>query len=72
MEWYLRAASESDRRFLYGLHTTTMRDVIEKTWGWDEAWQRADFDRRFAEYIVWIIEAESRGTRAYTSDLGLR
>lgn len=37
-----------------------MREVIEKTWGWDETWQRADFDRRFAEYIVWIIEAECR------------
>jgi len=29
-----------------------MREVIEKTWGWDEAWQRNDFDRRFSEYVV--------------------
>ena len=37
-----------------------MREVIERTWGWDEAWQRVDFDRRFAEYTVSIIEAGGR------------
>lgn len=37
-----------------------MREVIEKTWGWDEAWQLADFDTRFAECIVSIIEVEGR------------
>jgi ribosomal protein S18 acetylase RimI-like enzyme len=39
-----------------------MRVVIEKTWGWDEAWQRRDFDRRFSEYLVSIIECEGRAT----------
>ena len=53
MECRLRSASELDRTFLCALHCTTMREVAEKTWGWDEAWQRADFDRRFAEYVVW-------------------
>jgi ribosomal protein S18 acetylase RimI-like enzyme len=37
-----------------------MREVIEKTWGWDEPWQRTDFDRRFSEYVVSIIEREGR------------
>ena len=37
-----------------------MRDVIEKTWGWDDAWQRKDFDRRFTQQAVSIIEVESR------------
>ena len=37
-----------------------MHEVIGQTWGWDEAWQQADFDRRFAEYMVSIIEAEGR------------
>jgi GNAT superfamily N-acetyltransferase len=37
-----------------------MREVIEKTWGWDEAWQQTDFERRLAAYIVSIIEAEGR------------
>jgi ribosomal protein S18 acetylase RimI-like enzyme len=41
-----------------------MREVIEKTWGWDEAWQRADFDKRFAECSVSIIEAHGRDAGA--------
>jgi ribosomal protein S18 acetylase RimI-like enzyme len=35
-----------------------MREVIEKTWGWDEDWQRRDFDRRFREYVALIIECD--------------
>jgi ribosomal protein S18 acetylase RimI-like enzyme len=60
VEWQLRPALESDRDFLYALYCTTMRDVIEKTWGWDEAWQQTDFDRRLAAYIVSIVEADHR------------
>ena len=37
-----------------------MREVIERTWGWDETWQRRDFDRRFEEYFVSIIEDDGR------------
>jgi ribosomal protein S18 acetylase RimI-like enzyme len=36
-----------------------MRDAIEQTWGWDDAWQRADFETRFAEHTVSIVEADS-------------
>jgi ribosomal protein S18 acetylase RimI-like enzyme len=60
MEFNLRPAMEEDRDFLYSLHCRTMRDVIEKTWGWDQASQRNDFDRRFREYIVSIIESEGQ------------
>jgi ribosomal protein S18 acetylase RimI-like enzyme len=56
----LRPASERDQEFLYALHCSTMRDVIEQTWGWDEAWQRADFEKRFKVCAVSIIEAGSR------------
>src|SRR5687768_3874951 len=56
MELSLRLASEQDREFLYALHCRTMREVIEKTWGWDDTWQRRDFDRRFREYVTSIIE----------------
>lgn len=57
MEHRLKPASESDREFLFMLHCTTMRDVIEATWGWDEVWQRTDFNRRFASQDVSIIQA---------------
>jgi ribosomal protein S18 acetylase RimI-like enzyme len=56
----LRPATERDREYLYALHCSTMRDVIEQTWGWDDAWQRADFEKRFAACTVSIIEAGSR------------
>ena len=59
MDLNLRPASESDREFLYALHCRTMREVIEKTWGWDEAWQRRDFDRRFVGCVVSIIETSN-------------
>ena len=60
MEYRLRRASDSDKRFLYVLHCATMREVIEKTWGWDEAWQRYDFEKRFGQYAVSVIEADGR------------
>ena len=37
-----------------------MRDVIEQTWGWNETWQRRDFDRRFDEYLVFVIDFNGR------------
>lgn len=64
MEHSLRPASESDKRFLYTLHRATMREAIRKTWGWNEAWQRLDFEERFARYVVSIIEADGRDAGA--------
>ena len=58
MEFTLRPATEGDREFLYELHCRTMRGTVETTWGWDEAWQRRDFERRFREYLVSIIECD--------------
>jgi ribosomal protein S18 acetylase RimI-like enzyme len=60
VDWYLRRASAADRDFLYNLHRTAMRDVIEKTWGWDETWQRKDFERRLVSYEVSIIQSDDR------------
>jgi ribosomal protein S18 acetylase RimI-like enzyme len=59
LKYRIRPASESDREFLYSLHCQTMRGVIERTWGWDEEWQRQDFDRRFRRYAVSVIERET-------------
>lgn len=35
-----------------------MREVIERTWGWDDAWQCADFDRKLAVCTVSIIDID--------------
>jgi ribosomal protein S18 acetylase RimI-like enzyme len=54
----LRPAVDADREFLYALHCSTMQQVITATWGWDDEWQRRDFDRRWSAYEVWVIEDE--------------
>jgi ribosomal protein S18 acetylase RimI-like enzyme len=50
-------ATDEDRAFLFGLFSLTMRNVIESTWGWNETWQLAEFDRRFAAYEVSTIRS---------------
>ena len=81
MDWQLRPAVESDKPFLYRLHGLTMRRHIETTWGWDEAWQREDFNQRFERYAISVIEKdaeaigslwlEERTTALYIADIQL-
>jgi ribosomal protein S18 acetylase RimI-like enzyme len=59
-DFTVRPACDSDRTFLYGLHRQTMRGLIEQTWGWDERWQQLDFERRFRDYRISIIERDGR------------
>jgi ribosomal protein S18 acetylase RimI-like enzyme len=58
MRWKLRPATEADCDFLYRLHETTMRSVIESTWGWDGEWQRADFEKRFQQSPYFMVEID--------------
>ncbi|MGH8799716.1 MAG: GNAT family N-acetyltransferase [Casimicrobiaceae bacterium] len=44
----LRPATRADEGFLYALHREAMRDYVEATWGWNEAWQRAHFATHYA------------------------
>ena len=37
-----------------------MRQVIEQTWGWNDAWQRGEFDTRFRMCAVSVIEIDSQ------------
>jgi ribosomal protein S18 acetylase RimI-like enzyme len=60
MDVTLRPATDQDREFLYTLHCATMREAIEKTWGWDDTWQRDAFDQRLNEYTVSVIVVDSR------------
>lgn len=55
--WQLRPALASDREFLYGLNEATMREHIEKIWGWNEPEQQAFFDNRFEPAEWQIIQA---------------
>lgn len=57
--WTFRVALEKDRDFIFNLYEMTMRQVVVETWGWDDAWQRNDFDRRFHSYPMRLIEIGS-------------
>ena len=59
-DFLLRPATAADREWLYALHCATMRDVIERTWGWDETWQRAHFESRFSPAGVSIVVVAGR------------
>jgi hypothetical protein len=58
MQIGLRAGAAEDREYLWWLHCATMRHYIEKTWGWDEAWQRGKFDENFDPLSHVIIEKD--------------
>ena len=51
----LEQATAEDSDFLYRLHKAALGDYVEKTWGWDESFQRAYFDRYFDPSVRKII-----------------
>ena len=60
MQFELRPATDRDHEYLYALHRAAMRESVARTWGWDEAWQRAHFDARFEPRGVEVIWAGGR------------
>lgn len=60
MRHSLRPAVTEDRDFVFAVFAQTMKTVIEQTWGWDPAWQRSEFDRRFASYEASVVESCGR------------
>lgn len=56
----LRTAKPSDRDFLWWLHRVTMKEYVDKTWGWDEQWQKERFDETFEPETLQLIESDNR------------
>jgi ribosomal protein S18 acetylase RimI-like enzyme len=52
----LRPATPDDREFVWRLHRETMRVYVDRTWGWDDRWQRERFDGNFDPALLQIIE----------------
>jgi ribosomal protein S18 acetylase RimI-like enzyme len=50
-----RPALESDVDFLYALHVATMKDYVDKTWGWDDAFQESIFRKNYDPVGIEII-----------------
>ena len=55
----VRAVLDSDFEFLWWLHQVTMRDYVDKTWGWDDAFQARRFREAFLadRHQLEIVEA---------------
>jgi ribosomal protein S18 acetylase RimI-like enzyme len=58
MDQLLRGAIDSDHEFLYLVYRTTMRAVVDMTWGWEESWQRTEFENRLVKSEAWVIQRE--------------
>ncbi len=43
----LRPAVDGDFGFLYALHAATMKEYVDQTWGWDEAFQQTRYQESF-------------------------
>jgi len=48
VSYTLRPACREDKEFLCWLRAGTLREYVAETWGWDEAAQRARFERAFS------------------------
>lgn len=57
-DWHLRPAVEDDRAFVFDVVRLTMREYIDRTWGWDDAWQREHFAAVFDARVLSIIVVE--------------
>ena len=61
MDYKIRIATPDDRNLIYTLKAESVRPYVEKIWGWDEDYQRKDFDREFSHMEQFnVIEVDSK------------
>lgn len=65
MDFEIRQAMISDEEWLYTLYCSTMRTYIEKTWGWDEDFQKDGFKTNLHPTKFTIIVVNGNGVGAY-------
>ncbi len=51
--------SAKDKYSLWEAYREAMLQHIEQIWGWDEIWQKNDFNEKFQEYGTFFIVSES-------------
>jgi ribosomal protein S18 acetylase RimI-like enzyme len=51
----LRLATENDANFLYALHVATMKEYVDETWGWDDAFQESVFRKNYVPAEIQVI-----------------
>ena len=61
MDYNIRFATPDDHDLVYGLKAESVRPYVEKIWGWDEDYQKKDFDGDFAHMDQFnVIEIDGR------------
>lgn len=57
----LRLATPADHDCIYALKAQSIRPYVEPIWGWDETYQRTDFDRDFSAIQQFqVVEVDGR------------
>lgn len=51
-----RLATSADHAAIYQLYQSAMKAHVERIWGWDESWQRNDFDCAFDTSTSYVVE----------------
>ena len=72
MQIDFRSIKNEDYEFLWRLHNAALKKYVEKIWGWNEDWQKQNFEKNFCvedgQIIVfentdigfyWLIEKEN-------------
>ncbi len=61
MDYKIRLATVEDHSFIYSLKKENLRGYVEQIWGWDEDYQRKDFDKKFLNIRQFnVIEVENQ------------
>ena len=61
MDYKIRFATPDDHDLVYGLKAESVRPYVEKIWGWDEDYQKKDFDGDFSRMEQFnVIEVDGR------------
>jgi len=56
MPYKYRRAGAADKEAIYNIYSSVMRQFISDIWGWDEAWQRDDFEKYYIPANITVIE----------------
>jgi ribosomal protein S18 acetylase RimI-like enzyme len=77
----LRPPANGEEADLFAIHRAVFRPHIERIWGWDEEWQKANFSRELASATTSVIQVDSvtagylqsrdEGSRIYVQNIAL-
>ena len=53
-------ASETEKERVFELHSEMFRDEIEERWGWDDQWQRNNFNEEWKRDAFAVVKREDQ------------